>query len=167
MRIRSLLPGLVLAPFLAMTLAGTTVQAGEPAVSGNYADTSAYLQSDADIDAWFTLVFSLKDGFDQICGDTFCEGEYSNIESLRYRCSVDQDSGRIGMCVWVFAASDEQIDPATGRIAVHRQFWRCRTPLLLGTTIQQLLVALQGDSPLYAPLPGSDKSIFDGLIDCL
>ncbi|MCP6576546.1 hypothetical protein NL496_28005, partial [Klebsiella pneumoniae] len=27
-------------------------------------------------------------GFDDICGDTFCEGEYHNLQALRFRCSV-------------------------------------------------------------------------------
>ncbi|WP_454829169.1 hypothetical protein [Pseudoxanthomonas wuyuanensis] len=136
-------------------------------VSGPFVDTSAYLQSDAHIDAWYGMTWALKRNFDQICGDTFCEGEYSNIESLRYRCSVHQVSGRIGSCVWVFAASNEEVEPATGKIAVQEGFWHCRTPLPAHTTIEELLTALAGEQPLYALLPGSDRSIFDGLIDCL
>jgi hypothetical protein len=30
-----------------------------------------------------------------------------------------------------------------------------------------LLAALQGDEPLRAALPGTDRSIYDGLVDCL
>lgn len=137
------------------------------AATGPYVDSSAYLRSDAHIDAWYGMTWALKRNFDQICGDTFCEGEYSNIESLRYRCSVHQVSGRIGSCVWVLAASNEEVEPATGKIGVQEGFWHCRTPLVRHTTIEELLTALAGDQPLYAALPGSDRSIFDGLIDCL
>lgn len=138
-----------------------------PAIAGPYADTSAYLRSDAHIEAWYGMTRALKRGFDEICGDTFCEGEFSNIESLRYRCSVHRSTGRIGTCVWIFAASNEQIEPITGRIVVQQGFWQCRTPLAPRTTIEELLAALAGDAPLYAPLPGSDRSVFDSLIDCL
>jgi hypothetical protein len=113
------------------------------------------------------MLSGLKRDFDQICGDTFCEGEYSNIESLRYRCSVRQASGRIGQCVWLFAASNEEIDPETGEVVAAPNFWRCPTPLAPNTTIEELLAAVAGQSPLRAPLPRTDRSIYDGLVDCL
>ena len=142
-------------------------RAGAGLRPGNFVDASAYLQTDAAIDAWFTLRYQLRQNFDDICGDTFCEGEYSNIESLRYVCSVHRLSGRIGSCAWSFAASDESIDPGTGRIAARHPAWLCRSPIEPGTTIEALLAALQGEEPLYASLPGSDVSLFDGLVDCL
>lgn len=140
----------------------------QTAPAGNYIDVSGYALSDAQYEGWIGLRSNLKQNFDEICGDTFCEGEFSNIESLRFNCSVDQATGRIGMCAWVFAASNEEIDPATGRISIsQRGFWRCRTPLIAGTRIGQLIAALQGDRPLYAPLPHATKTIMDGLIGCL
>lgn len=136
--------------------------------SGSYVDVSGYPLPDAHYEAWINLRHGLEAGFDQICGDTFCESEFSNIQSLRYRCSVNQVTGRIGMCAWMFAGSNEEINPANGRIAVsQRGFWRCRTPLVPGTTFEELLAALQGDDPLYAPLPNSTTTVMDGLIDCL
>ena len=132
-----------------------------------YGEATGYFQTDAQYEAWFNLTRGLRRDFDWICGDTFCEGEYSNIQSLRYTCSVHRASGRIGMCTWVFAASHEEIAQATGRIGVQRAFWQCRTPLAPGTTIDQLLEALAVDEPLYALLPGTQRSIMDGLIDCL
>ncbi|PCC72259.1 hypothetical protein SAMN02745121_01459 [Nannocystis exedens] len=132
-----------------------------------YVDAAEALQDEAQRDAWYSLLARLKRDFDDICGDTFCEGEYSNIEPLRYLCSVDRVNGRIGTCVWLFAASDEQIDPATGEILEQPKFWRCPTPLAPDTTIDALLSAVAGPSPLYAPLPGTDRSIYDGLVDCL
>ena len=134
----------------------------------SYVDVSGYALPDAQYEAWINLRIILKRDFDDICGDTFCEGEFTNIEPLSFRCSVDQATGRLGMCAWIFAASNEEIDPYTGRISVsQRGFWRCRTPLAVGTTIDQFIDALQGDQPLYAPLPNSTRTIMDGLIDCL
>lgn len=136
-------------------------------VEGPYVDMWSYLRTDAQIDAWYTLTRQLRHNFDDICGDTFCEGDYSNIESLRYLCSVNSTTGRMGQCVWVFAGSYEDVEPATGKVAVQSQVWRCRTPLVPGTTVDGFLAALAGDEPLYAALPQTDRTIYDGLIDCL
>jgi hypothetical protein len=132
-----------------------------------YVDASSYLTADADINAWYTLTSELRQNFDDVCGDTFCEGEYSNIQSLSYRCSVETHSGVIGRCVWIFAGSNEDIDPVRGRVLVDARHWRCRSPLPPNTRIQDLLIALAGPQPLQAPLPGSSQSIYDGLADCL
>lgn len=151
---------------LVVASAGTPASAqSEPGT--NYVEAISYLDTDAEYEAWFDIQHGLRRNFDDICGDTFCEGDYSNIQSLRYNCSVDEATGRIGMCVWVFAGSIEDIDPATGKISVHQAFWRCKTQLAPGTTMESFLTALQGSRPLYATLPGSDQSIYDGLIDCL
>lgn len=132
-----------------------------------YGDAGEYFRSDAQYEAWFNLTRGLERDFDWICGDTFCEGEYSNIHPLRFRCSVHRLDGRIGQCVWVFAASHEEIAAGTGRIGVQRAFWQCRAPLLPGTTIDALLAALDVEEPLYAALPGTSRTMMDGLIDCL
>lgn len=152
----------------ALLLSAAAAAAGAaPAHEANYVEVSAYLQADADIEAWYTLRHSLKLNFDEICGDTFCEGDYSNIESLRYVCSVHRVTGRIGMCGWTFAASDEVTEPVHGRIVAQTRGWFCRSPLVAGTTIESLLQSLQGEAPLYAALPSSTTTLFDGLVDCL
>lgn len=132
-----------------------------------FVDIDSYLRTDAELNGWYELRYQLRRNFDDICGDTFCEGDYSNIESLRFRCSVEQSSGVIGRCVWVFAGSNEEIDPATGTIQVTPKVWRCRAPLAPKTTASALLGALAGEQPLHARLPGALVSIYDGLVDCL
>ena len=132
-----------------------------------YIDASSYLQSDADYEAWFTLRRQLQRNFDDICGDTFCEGEYTNIQSMRYLCSVQRLTGRIGQCAWSFAASEESVDGLRGTISAEAPAWLCVSPLVPGTRIEDLLGALQGDEPLYAALPGSTRTLYDGLVDCL
>ncbi len=132
-----------------------------------FVDASGYLQADADIEAWLNLRHHLARNFDDICGDTFCEGEYTNIQALRYVCSVQRVTGRIGQCAWSFAASEESVEPLRGGIASDAPAWLCVSPLAPRTTIEDLLGALQGDEPLYAALPGTGRSLFDGLVDCL
>lgn len=150
---------------LAMPLLPATGAAQE---ANAYVDVSAYALDDARYESWLHLRNALRRDFDEICGDTFCEGDFSNIQSLRFNCSVQRGTGRIGMCAWVFAASNEEIDPQTGRIRIsQRGFWRCRVPLASGTTIERFVDTLAVERPLYAALPRSTRTVMDGLIDCL
>ena len=64
-------------------------------------------------------------------------------------------------------ASTTDVEPIHGRIVARTQGWFCRSPVVPGTTIESLLQALQGEAPLYAALPSSSKTLFDGLVDCL
>jgi hypothetical protein len=132
-----------------------------------YVDVYEYFTTDAQFEAWFALRAGLEADFDDICGDTFCEGDWSNITPLRLRCSVQLGSGRIGDCVWSFAASNEEIDASSGAITVESHAWQCVLPLATHTTIDALLAALAGEAPLQAPLPGTEISIYDGLGNCL
>ncbi|WP_395680630.1 hypothetical protein [Dokdonella sp.] len=132
-----------------------------------YVDAYEYFTTDAQFEAWYSIRAALEDGFDDICGDTFCEGDWSNITPLRLRCSVQLGSGRIGRCVWSFAASNEEIDARSGAITVDTQAWRCVLPVAPRTTIAELLAALAGDDPLYTPLPRTTLSVYDALSYCL
>lgn len=154
----------------ALCFAAPCFEAGARAGSSaaaQYVEASGYLRDDAQIDAWYEMRYRLRENFDRICPDTFCAGDYSNLYALRFSCSVEQSSGAIGQCVWVFAASNEEVDPVSGRIQATPKAWRCRSPLAPGTTMSALLGALAGDRPLYATLPGTSVSLYDGLIDCL
>ncbi|RNF86139.1 hypothetical protein [Montanilutibacter psychrotolerans] len=134
---------------------------------GRYTDVGSYLVDEASIEAWYTATHRLREQFDDICGDTFCEGDYSNLQELRYTCSVDRVSGILGQCVWGFAGSIDEVDPYNGRVLVDARAWQCVTPLAPRTTVAQLITVFAGGSPLYALLPGTDRSIYDGLVDCL
>lgn len=163
MPFRSIAPILLAAAF-ALPCLPVAAQEAPP----RYVDVYGYFSSDAQYEAWYTLTTQLRRDFDAICGDTFCEGDYSDIESLRLGCSVERASGRIGRCVWVFAGSSSpEVDADSGRIHVQAHVWRCRLPLAPQTTMDTFLQALSGPSPLYAPLPGTTTSIYDGLTDCL
>ena len=142
---------------------------GPDASAPTYIDAQVYFQTSEEIDAWYAIVNALKSDFDEICGDTFCEGDFSNYESLRFRCSVEESTGTIGSCVWAFAASNEEIVPATGAIVVTGHIFRCAMPIETDTGILDFLQALAapGIQPLQAPLPGTDKTPYDGLLSCL
>ncbi len=154
----------LLAICLALLFSAAANAAAPQIVIRNYVDARDYVKG-TQVDAWYNITWKLKRNFNQICSDTFCGGEFSNIEALRYVCSVDKASGRVGMCTWTFAASDETANPVNGQIIVQQKFWQCRTPLPPRTTIEGLMTALAGNDPLHATLPGSNRTIMDGLID--
>lgn len=90
-------PTLIL-PVLLLGAALAPAGAGAAPRQPTYVDASSYLQDDADFEAWFTLRRQLRLNFDAICGDTFCEGDYTNIQALRFVCSVQRLTGRVGQC---------------------------------------------------------------------
>ncbi len=157
---------------LAAVLAGnaTTAAAAAPVAAGSgghYVGATDYLQTDAGFEAWFHLRLQLRRNFDAICGDTFCAGDYSNIEALRFQCSVHRLSGRLGACSWSFAASDDAVDSLRGRISSTPMAWSCHVPGVRGTSFETLLGSLAGDQPLYAALPGQLRTLYDVVADCL
>ena len=162
MRLHPLLAAITLATFGAQA-----VPAHADAWRPPFVDPYSYFTEEAQYEAWYALRAGLELGFEDICGDTFCEGDYSNIAPLRFQCSVQLGSGRVGTCSWSFAASSEEIDPRSGQLAIDVPAWSCTIPLAPGVTMPQLLAALGGDEPLHATLPGGTGSIYDALGDCL
>jgi hypothetical protein len=140
------------------------------AQNDKFVDARHYPDDESDWSRFNALAGRLTRDFDYICGDTFCEGDYSNIQSLHFRCSVEYATGTMGECIWTLAGSYEEIDPDTGRVLVDARTWQCKAPLLPGTSIESFYAALEGSRPLdtiNAPLPGTELSIYDGLTDCL
>jgi hypothetical protein len=134
-----------------------------------YVEARSYFTAPEDIDAWYALLHTLKVQFDAICGDTFCEGDYSNYESLGVRCSVAQNTGQLRRCVWTFAASTEEIRADTGALKINGQIWKCSLPVSRQLPARELARALSsGDAgALHTPVPGTNRSFYDALIDCL
>lgn len=129
----------------------------------------AFAQGPASAEAWEQARRQLKAGFDDRCGDTFCEGDYSNLEALSLRCSVERASGALGQCLWIFAGSWESVAKSSGAIQVHHREWRCAIPAR--GPASELLRALGAPSStqpaIDRPLPGSARSAYDALIECL
>ncbi len=138
------------------------------AQAASYVDAVDYPDHEQGWHRFHDLERRMVRDFDDVCGDTFCEGDYSHIQPLRYRCSVERETGIMGECVWVFEASEQTIDPPSGDIAVDAPVWRCRTPLASGTHVEDFYLALKaGRGAIHARLPMNGRSIYDGLVDCL
>jgi hypothetical protein len=132
-----------------------------------YVDLIDYPHQEANWDRFFALEGRLQHGFDAICGDTFCEGEYSDIHALRLRCSVDAVRGTVRECLWAFAASDLEVSRNDGTVVARQPTWLCRLPLQPGTPVEAFHTALAARDPLHDPLPGTAQSIYDALTDCI
>lgn len=144
-------------------------KARKPRSSAEFVDVTSYITNEEEVNAWYSLVETLERDFDAICGDTFCEGDFSNYESLSFRCSVDDRRGTLGQCAWVFAASQHEVVPRTGAIDVVAEHWVCPISVPRGLPLREFIAALSssGGAPLHAPLPGASRTTYDALVECL
>jgi hypothetical protein len=138
---------------------------------GTYVDVEEYVidQGDAPFDQWRAIYATLAANFDDVCGDTFCEGDYANLEPIRLRCTVHHTSGVMKDCAYVFAGSYEDISDTTGSVRVTAKTFSCHLPvsqIKLGDFMTTLSAA-GTTPPLRRPLPGTSKSIYDALVGCL
>lgn len=129
-----------------------------------YAELGEWSWEHADGLAWMQTTRNLAEGFDYICGDTFCEGEYPDISPLRFACSVNLNTKRVSRCTWTFAAADIQVDQR-GKLEANTTTKRCT--IEIGAKASDLAAALSGPEPLYATLPGKTTSIYDAISGCL
>lgn len=128
-----------------------------------YLDISEYLLGE-EAEKWFAAKQGLVNGFDQICGDTFCGGDFSNLYSLDVRCSVSSKIGKMRECLWTFAGSQERVDAKTGAIASSVGFFECR---IKPTGNAKQLVSAFGEDPLRSAVPGLNGGTFyDQLGEC-
>ncbi len=136
-----------------------------------YVDAADSFDAGTDVDAFFAAEGALRTSFDDVCGDTFCEGDYGNLQALRLACSVRGTTGTVRDCKWLFAGSYNDLDPKTGAITVHAQTYKCSLPIR--GTANQLTSVLNapdanGSNPaIERPLPGGTKSAYDVISSCL
>lgn len=162
--IRSCLSALLLA---LLPAPGVAAPAPAPGVPPLHVDLVDYPAPQAHWSAFRNLRHRLEAGFDEVCPDTFCEGEYTDYQPLKLRCSVERATGTVNVCGWAFAASELQVDPSTGALQRQQPTWLCHFPIGAGTTVAALLAALEGPTPLFQRLPGTGQSVFEALGDCL
>lgn len=135
--------------------------------SAAYVDLIDFPRDEANWDRFYELQDRLIANFDEICPDTYCEGDYSNHLALQFRCSVRAVNGTVHACALVVGAGNLDIDPATGAVVAANRTWSCAAPLAPDTPVEAFHAALAGPRPLLAGLPGSGRSIHEALSDCL
>ena len=119
-------------------------------------------------------VRAINQQFADICGDTFCAGDLSNLTPLDFTCSVRIADHKIMGCLWTFAGTYTEIDTHTGAMRPHTQNYHCDlaltgSPSELTTFLR---TASQGGESGYdgltkVSLPGASHTLYQALIKCL
>jgi len=139
-----------------------------PAVSpGTYVEASAYYTTQANQQKWADAKAALVAGFDRVCGDTFCSGDFSDLQSLTFACAITKSTGNVKGCAWTFGGSWTLI-AKTGPLALTSQTFTC--PVAMHGTIAQLITTLTStgtEDAIRRPLPGTTATAYDALLGCL
>lgn len=120
-------------------------------------------------DRWFATLDLLAKSFNDVCGDTFCEGDYSDLSALS-TCCVVTSGGIVARCVSLFAGSHSNVSSRNGLLGLKRKVFTCWLPLAHGTTAMALVDALTAsgnDDLIQRVLPGTSSTIYDALVSCL
>jgi hypothetical protein len=140
----------------------------DDATATSYVDAEQFLQQTGGFDQWLALRTQMQNDFYSVCGDTFCESDYSNLTPLNFTCAVTSKEGRIKSCQYVFAGSYQLVDAKTGALNVTAKTFTCKVPVT--GTVKALLNVLSasGSTPsIQRPLPGGTATIYDALGGCL
>ena len=145
--------------------------AADTTATASYADVEEWANEQGD-EAWQTwegITATLKHDFDDICGDTYCGGDYANLEPLRLRCSLNTTTQVLKNCTYVFAGSYEVVNPTTGTIRVTAKTFSCHISVtgMALADFEKTLTDAGSTPPLQRPLPGKTTSIYDALGGCL
>ncbi len=164
LRASFLVPFVVLAACAAPP-GGEPVGESEDELRTSYGDLFETL-TPADVDRWALVRSKLREGFDRICGDTICGGDFSNLATVRITCSSTRVARKMRDCAWVLGGNIDYVDAGTGKLTGEARAFTCRIPV--ASSAKQFLDTLSaaGDDALNAPLPGTGASFYDGLVAC-
>ena len=136
----------------------------------SYVSARDYYTTSAGLDRWYAMVGNLKAGFDRVCGDTFCSGDFGDLQAMDFTCAVTKSTGNIKSCAWTFGGSWHLVPSKGGALDLHSQTFRCNVPVK--GTITQLITTLTApamwpDEYLRRALPGTTATAYDALLGCL
>ncbi|MEE5092039.1 hypothetical protein V2H26_18925, partial [Xanthomonas euvesicatoria] len=151
-----------LARLLVLLLLSLTAQIAAATPPPTFVDAVDWPANGEGWEAFIDLEQRLDRDFDNICGDTFCGGDFSDYQPLRFRCSVHRVTGVVRSCIWTFGASEVSVDPRSGYLRSDSRVWRCTAPLKAGTHLEEMYRPLAGANPLFPPLRGGEPPIYDG-----
>jgi hypothetical protein len=121
--------------------------------------------------AFAALKARLRTEFDDLCGDTFCEGDLSDYEPLALTCAVETARGTVRACTYVVAGTAAEVAPEVGAIRTRSHVFACALPLPAAATPAAFLArfgALRpGERAITARLGPDGASIYDALAACL
>jgi hypothetical protein len=150
---------------LAHPVGGTPLPA--PSTATTYVEASGYYATAAYQQKWRDAQAALVAGFDQVCGDTFCGGDFGDLRSLQIACAVTKSTGNVKGCSWVFGGSYALV-AKTGALTETSRTWQC--PISMHGTLPQLIATVTAAGTtdvLHRALPGVTTTAYDALLACL
>ena len=117
---------------------------------------------------------AINQQFADICGDTFCAGDFSNLTPLDFTCTVRITDHQVTGCLWTFAGTYTEIDAHTGAMRPHTHDYHCNLtltgspadlPTFLRTASQSGGSGYDGLTKVS--LPGASQTLYHALLKCL
>jgi hypothetical protein len=134
-----------------------------------YGFATDYLTTEDQTSAYYTGVAALVNSFNEVCGDTFCEGEYSNLASLDFTCSIKIKDRSLTECLWSFVGTVPHVNATTGKVTeTNRKIFTCKIDVA-GIKLDDFVQALvaKNQSAFYDAPFVNKKAIYDQLTHCL
>jgi hypothetical protein len=127
-----------------------------------------YYTSEAGIARWTAAKTALKNGFDRVCGDTFCSGDFGDLQAMDFTCAITKSTGNVKSCMWTFGGSWHLVAAQGGAQQITASTFKC--PMLMKGTLSSFIDVLTAtgiDQPINRALPGMTTSAYDSLLGCL
>lgn len=133
----------------------------------SYVAASDYYTTAVRRQQWAATKAALVDGFDRVCGDTFCGSDFGDLQALDFECSITKSTGNVRNCTWAFAGSFHTVIAKSGVLATTTKAWKCSVAVT-GTLSQLIttMTAAAADEPIRRALPGTSASAYDALLAC-
>jgi hypothetical protein len=131
-----------------------------------YVDAGDYYTSRTNQEKWAATYAALHLGFDDVCGDTFCGGDFGDLQSLELACAITKSTGNVKSCAWTFGGSYTLVKK-TGDLDLASRTWTC--PVAVHGTLAQLIASLAGatgEDAIHRALPGG-TSAYDSIAGCV
>ena len=149
------------------TSTGDDVSTSADVTATTYVDALDYWKTGPDQSAWLAMQRKIEDEFNGVCGDTFCGGDYSNLTSLGFTCSVTSLRGSVHECLWTFTGSSHLVKASTGTVQASIASFQCRVaPKTSARALLNLLGPTGSDPSIRRILPGTTQSLYDVIGDC-
>ncbi len=132
-----------------------------------YVEASDYYATFSSQQKWRDAKAALVQGFDHVCGDTFCSSDFGDLQSLELACAITRSTGNVKGCTWIFGGSFTTVKPSGG-LEERSSTFRC--PMAIHGTLTQLIATLTAPGTTEAirrPLPGVTTTAYDTLLGCL
>jgi hypothetical protein len=164
----TLAAALLFVPAAVMAQVETAPKPAPVPAAERHVDAVNWPASEAGLDRFVKLEEHLSGAFANVCGDTFCEGDYGNLRPMQLMCSVDTTKGTMKQCLWTFAGSTAQVNGKSGAVQVNAKLFKCKLALAKDTPVESFYETLMAaKDPLEVKLPMTRKTIYEGLLGCL